>query len=422
MIINMNSNYEIKNISLAAEGRTRINWVSQHMPILNTIKNQFIKEKPFQNKRIAISLHLEAKAAYLALLMKSGGAEVAITGSNPYSTKDEVTAALAKEGVKVYAQYGVSDEIFRHYLNRVLDIKPHFIIDDGAELVSIVSTERKELQKNVLGAAEETTSGIIRLQALEREGKLAFPVFKVNDAYMKHLFDNRYGTGQSVWDAIMRTTNLNIAGKTVVVIGYGWCGKGIVSRGRGLGAEVIITEINPIRAIEARMDGFRVMKLEKALPFADIFITATGNKDVLVKKHMDKMKDKTILANAGHFDLEISKRDLGELAAEKKNEVRKNIDEYILKDGRRIYLLAKGTLVNISAGDGHPIEIMDLSFALQALSIKYVNDHYKELENKLYRVPEEIDQKVARLMLEASGIEIDELTPEQKRYLQRWKI
>jgi len=422
MIINMNSNYEIKNISLAAEGRTRINWVSQHMPILNTIKNQFIKEKPFQNKRIAISLHLEAKTAYLALLMKSGGAEVAITGSNPYSTKDEVTAALAKEGVKVYAQYGVSDEIFRHYLNRVLDIKPHFIIDDGAELVSIVSTERKELQKNVLGAAEETTSGIIRLQALEREGKLAFPVFKVNDAYMKHLFDNRYGTGQSVWDAIMRTTNLNIAGKTVVVIGYGWCGKGIVSRGRGLGAEVIITEINPIRAIEARMEGFRVMKLEKALPFADIFITATGNKDVLVKKHMDKMKDKTILANAGHFDLEISKRDLGELAAEKKNEVRKNIDEYILKDGRRIYLLAKGTLVNISAGDGHPIEIMDLSFALQALSIKYVNDHYKELENKLYRVPEEIDQKVARLMLEASGIEIDELTPEQKRYLQRWKI
>ena len=417
----MNLNYEIKNISLAAEGRTRINWVSKHMPILNTIKNQFIKEKPFQNKRIAISLHLEAKAAYLALLMNSGGAEVAITGSNPYSTKDEVAAALAKEGVKVYAQYGVSDEIFRYYLNRVLDIKPNLIIDDGAELVSIVSTERKELQSNILGAAEETTSGVIRLQALEREGKLAFPVFKVNDAYMKYLFDNRYGTGQSVWDAIMRTTNLNIAGKTVVVIGYGWCGKGIASRGRGLGAEVIITEIDPIRAIEARMDGFRVMKLEQAEPFADIFITATGNKDLLVKKHMDKMKDKAILANAGHFDLEISKRDLKELSV-KKNEVRKNIDEYILKDGRRIYLLAKGSLVNISAGDGHPIEIMDLSFALQALSVKYINDHYKELENKLYRVPGEIDKKVARLMLEASGIEIDKITPEQKKYLQEWKI
>jgi len=421
-MINMNFDYEIKDISLAEEGMKRINWVSEYMPILNKIKERFIREKPFRNKRIAISIHLEAKTAYLAMVMKSGGAEVAVTGSNPYSTKDEVTAALAKEGVKVYAQYGVSDEIFRHYLNRVLDIKPHLIIDDGAELVSIVSTERKELQREVLGAAEETTSGVIRLQALEREGKLAFPVFKVNDAYMKYLFDNRYGTGQSVWDAIMRTTNLNIAGKTVVIIGYGWCGKGIASRGRGLGAEVIITEIDPIRAIEARMDGFRVMKLEKALPFADIFITATGNKDVLVKKHMDKMKDKTILANAGHFDVEISKRDLEDLAAEKKSEVRKNIDEYILKDGRRIYLLAKGSLVNISAGDGHPIEIMDLSFALQALSIKYINDHYKELENKLYRVPEEIDKKVAILMLEASGIEIDELTPEQKRYLQGWKI
>jgi len=418
----VNSDYEIKDISLAAEGEKRIDWVSKHMPILNSIKEQFIREKPFRNKRIAISIHLEAKTAYLALLMKSGGAEVAVTGSNPYSTKDEVTAALAEEGVKVYAQYGVSDDKFRYYLNRVLDIKPHLIIDDGAELVSIVSTERKELQSDILGAAEETTSGVIRLQSLEKEGKLAFPVFKVNDAYMKHLFDNRYGTGQSVWDAIMRTTNLNIAGKTVVVIGYGWCGKGIASRGRGLGAEVIITEIDPIRAIEARMDGFRVMKLEKTVPFADIFITATGNKDVLTKKHMDKMKDRAILANAGHFDVEISKRNLEDLAAEKKSEVRKNIDEYILKDGRRIHLLAQGTLVNISAGDGHPVEIMDLSFALQALSIKYINDHYKELENKLYRVPEEIDQEVARLMLEASGIEIDELTPDQKRYLQEWKI
>ena len=418
----MNSDYEIKDISLAAEGRKKINWVSQHMPILNTIKEQFIREKPFRNKRISISVHLEAKTAYLALVMKSGGAEVAVTGSNPYSTKDEVTAALAEEGIKVYAQYGVSEGIFRHYLNRVLDIKPHLIIDDGAELVSIVSTERKELQSNVLGAAEETTSGVIRLQSLEKEGKLAFPVIRVNDAYMKYLFDNRYGTGQSVWDAIMRTTNLNIAGKAVVIVGYSWCGKGIASRGQGLGAEVIITEINPIRAIEARMDGFKVMKLEEVVPYADIFITATGNKDVLTKKHMDKMKDRAILANAGHFDVEISKRDLEDLAVEKRNEVRKNIDEYIFKDGRRIYLLAKGTLVNISAGDGHPVEIMDLSFALQALSIKYINDHYKELENKLYKVPEEIDQQVARLMLEASGIEIDELTPDQKRYLQEWKI
>lgn len=417
----MNSDYEIRDISLATEGRKRINWVSQHMPILNTIKSQFIKEKPFQDKRIAISVHLEAKTAYLALVMKSGGAEVAVTGSNPYSTKDEVTAALAEEGVKVYAQYGVSEEIFRHYLNRVLDIKPHLIIDDGAELVSIVSTERKDLQKYVLGASEETTSGVIRLKALEKEEKLPFPVFRVNDAYMKYLFDNRYGTGQSVWDAIMRTTNLNIAGKTVVVIGYGWCGKGIASRGEGLGAEVIITEVEPIRAIEARMDGFRVMKLEEAVPYADIFITATGNKDILVKKHMKKMKDKTILANAGHFDVEISKRDLGELAV-KKNEVRKNIDEYILKDGRRIHLLAQGTLVNISAGDGHPVEIMDLSFTLQALSIKYISDHYKELENRLYRIPEEIDQQVAKLMLEASGIEIDKLTREQEKYFSSWKM
>jgi adenosylhomocysteinase len=417
----MNSDYEIKDISLAEEGKKRINWVSQHMPILNTIKEQFIQEKPFRNRRIAISIHLEAKTAYLALVMKSAGAEVAVTGSNPYSTKDEVTAALAEEGIKVYAQYGVSDDMFRHYLNRVLDIKPHLIIDDGAELVSIVSTERKELQSNVLGAAEETTSGVIRLQALEREGQLAFPVIRVNDAYMKYLFDNRYGTGQSVWDAIMRTTNLNIAGKTVVIIGYGWCGKGIASRGQGLGAEIIIMEINPIRAIEARMDGFKVMKLDEAVSCADILITATGNKNLLVKKHMEKMKDKAILANAGHFDVEISKKNLKELSV-KKNEVRKNIDEYILKDGRRIYLLAQGSLVNISAGDGHPIEIMDLSFALQALSIKYINDHYKELENKLYRVPEEIDKKVAWLMLEASGIEIDELTSEQKKYLQEWKI
>lgn len=409
----------IRDIKLAESGHQKINWVKGYMPVLSAIEKEFIKDKPFAGKKITMSIHLEAKTAYLAKVLKAGGAEVAVTGSNPLSTQDDVSAALVEDGLNVYAWYGSTEEEYNMHLNAALDIKPDIVIDDGGDLVHLLHTTRTELLPNIIGGSEETTTGVLRLRAREREGLLKFPMVSVNDAYCKYLFDNRYGTGQSVWDGIMRTTNLIVAGKNVVVIGYGWCGKGVSMKAKGLGANVIVCEVDPIKAIEAHMDGFAVMPSIKAATLGDIFVTVTGCEKVLTGEHYKVMKNGALLANAGHFDVEIWKPELEALSATKKV-MRKNIMGYVMKDGRIINLLAEGRLVNLAAGDGHPAEIMDMSFALQALTAKYVNENGRTLENKVYEVPEEIDKKVAEMKLQGMGIEIDSLTGEQREYLRGW--
>ncbi|WP_227767008.1 adenosylhomocysteinase [Zhaonella formicivorans] len=414
-------NYAIKDLNLAPEGKLKIEWVQEHMPVLRTIEEEFRLKKPFSGKKVVICLHLEAKTAYLAKVIQSGGAEVTVTASNPLSTQDDVVAALVKDGIGAFAWYGATEEEYKKHIHQALDFEPDLIIDDGGDLVSTIHFERQELLTKIRGGAEETTTGILRLKALEKDGVLKFPMIGVNDALCKYLFDNRYGTGQSVWDGIMRTTNLVVAGKTVVVVGYGWCGKGVAMRAKGLGAKVIVTEIDPIKAAEAIMDGFRVMPLVEAAPLGDFFITVTGNKDVIAKEHFQVMKDGAVLANAGHFDVEISKPDLRSLAVQKRV-VRKNIEEFQLADGRKLYLLAEGRLVNLAAGDGHPAEIMDMTFALQALSLQYVDQNYGKLEAKLYPVSEEIDKRVANLKLQSLGVSIDRLTPEQAKYLAGWEV
>ena len=410
----------IADIRLAPEGRLKIDWAAAHMPVLNRIRERFEREKPFAGLKVAISLHLEAKTAYLAKVIAAGGAEVAITGSNPLSTQDDVCAALVEDGITVFAKYNPGPEEYKELLVRTLETKPDLIIDDGGDLVAILHAERQDLLANVRGGAEETTTGILRLKAMEREGALRFPMVAVNDAYCKYLFDNRYGTGQSVFDGINRTTNLVIAGKTVVVCGYGWCGKGVAMRAKGLGANVVVTEVNAIRAVEAYMDGFAVMPMIEAAKVGDIFITVTGNRNVIRGEHYAVMKDGALLANAGHFDVEISKPDL-EAMAESRRTVRKNIEEYRLKDGRRLYLLAEGRLVNLAAGDGHPAEIMDMTFALQAMALKYVNEAHESIGRRVVNVPYEIDEQVARLKLESLGAAIDRLSDDQKRYLESWQ-
>jgi adenosylhomocysteinase len=412
-------NSAIRDIRLAPEGRARINWVRQYMPLLNELEKEFRAEKPFEGKRITVSVHLEAKTAYLSLVLAAGGAEVAVTGSNPLSTQDAVAAALAEEGLKVYAWHGASEEEYNEHLNQALDFGPHIIIDDGGDLVHMLHTSRTDLKDGVIGGCEETTTGVLRLRAREREGQLAFPMFSVNDAYCKYLFDNRYGTGQSVWDGIMRTTNLIVAGKNVVIAGYGWCGKGVAMKAKGLGANVIITEVDPVKALEAVMDGFRVMTMDEAASIGDIFITVTGCIKVIRKEHFKKMKDGVLLANAGHFDVEVWKPGLEELCVDKKP-MRKNIMGYVMEDGRILNLLAEGRLVNLASGDGHPAEIMDMSFALQALCARYVMENEGRLQNRVYQVPEEIDQRVARMKLASMGIQIDTLTPEQAEYLKTY--
>ncbi|AUG58362.1 adenosylhomocysteinase [Acetivibrio saccincola] len=411
--------YKIRNIDLAESGRQKIQWVRKNMPLLRSLEDEFSKTKPFDGVRVSISVHLEAKTAYLAKVLAIGGAEVSVTGSNPLSTQDDVAAALAKDGLKVYAWYNATEEEYKEHLELALGYKPNIIIDDGGDLVNLLHTKRQDLLPHVMGGSEETTTGILRLKAMEREGVLKFPMVAVNNAYCKYLFDNRYGTGQSVWDGINRTTNLIVAGKNVVVVGYGWCGKGIAMRAKGLGASVIVCEIDPIKATEAVMDGFKVMTMDKASSIGDIFITATGCKRVIHGEHYKKMKDGAILCNAGHFDVEVCVPELEEMACEKK-EQRKNIMGYKIEDGRWINLLAEGRLVNLAAGDGHPAEIMDMSFALQALSAKYVLENYEKLGNKVIDVPEEIDKRVALMKLKSWGIEIDELTEEQKKYLESW--
>lgn len=411
----------IKNPDLAPEGYKKLEWVSKHMPVLNILREEFIKEKPLKGKRVACCLHLEAKTGYLLQTLQAAGAEVVACASNPLSTQDDVVAALVDSGITVYAVHGETPEEYHRYLEYTLDTMPDAIIDDGADMVTILHRDRREQAKTIIGGCEETTTGIIRLKAMDKENTLLFPMMAVNDAYMKYLFDNRYGTGQSVWDGINRTTNLVVAGKNVVVVGYGWCGKGVSMRALGMGAKVIVTEIDPIKANEAIMDGFQVMPMREAAKIGDIFITVTGNINVIRREHFEVMKDGALLANAGHFDVEISKKDLYSLATDVRK-VRNNIEEFVMPDGRKLYLLAEGRLVNLAAGDGHPAEVMDLSFSLQALSLVYVIKNRDKLGNHVYNVPAEIDQKVARLKLQSENVEIDELTEEQKEYLASWDI
>jgi len=409
----------IADRTLAPEGRLKIDWVRAHMPVLNRIRERFEREQPFKGLRVAICLHVEAKTAYLAQVIHAGGAEVAITGSNPLSTQDDVCAALVESGITVFAKYNPDPREYKELLVRTLEMRPHLIIDDGGDLVTILHAERPDLIDQVRGGAEETTTGLLRLRAMERDGKLRFPMVAVNDAYCKYLFDNRYGTGQSVWDGINRTTNLVVAGKTVVVAGYGWGGKGGAMRARGLGARVIVTEVDAIKATEAYMDGFDVMTMREAAKVGDYFVTVSGNRDCIRGEHYEVMKNGAILANAGHFDVEINKPELEAMSVSRRT-VRRNIEEFRLKDGRVLYLLAEGRLVNLAAGDGHPAEIMDMSFALQAMALKYVNEHHGEIGPRVVNVPYGIDEQVARLKLESLGKSIDTLSPGQKEYLDSW--
>lgn len=409
----------IRDISKAESGHRKIEWVKGYMPVLSAIEKEFIKDQPFAGTKIVMSIHLEAKTAYLSKVLKAGGAEVAVTGSNPLSTQDDVAAALVEDGLNVYAWYNATSEEYNMHLNAALDIEPDIVIDDGGDLVHLLHGERQELLPNIIGGSEETTTGVLRLKARDREGLLRFPMISVNDAYCKYLFDNRYGTGQSVWDGIMRTTNLIVAGKNVVVIGYGWCGKGVAMKAKGLGANVIVCEVDPIKAIEAYMDGFRVMSMDDAAPFGDFFVTVTGCSKVITGRHYKLMKNGAVLANAGHFDVEIWKPELEAQSIEKRI-MRNNIMGYVMEDGRIINLLAEGRLVNLAAGDGHPAEIMDMSFALQALSARYVAESKGKLENRVYEVPDELDRKVADMKLAALGIRIDRLTEEQQEYLRGW--
>ncbi len=407
---------EIKDINLWESGERKIQWVRKNCPLLSMLHDEFEKTKPFAGKKVALSVHLEAKTAYLCLTLAAGGAEMYVTGSNPLSTQDDVAAALVHAGLEVHAWHGTTPEEYEKHIRAVLEVGPDIIIDDGGDLVHMMHTEYRDLAAKVIGGCEETTTGILRLEAMNRANELLFPMVRVNNAMMKHFFDNRYGTGQSVWDGINRTTNLIVAGKIVVVAGYGWCGKGTAMRAKGLGARVIVTEIDPVKAIEAVMDGFDVMPMKEAAKLGDFFVTVTGCDKVIDAEDFAVMKDGAILSNAGHFDCEIDMAGLREIAVEKA-EMRENIMGYKLPTGQWIYVLGEGRLVNLACGDGHPAEIMDMSFAIQALSAKYLVEHASELKEKLIDVPNEVDIDVAKKKLAFMGKEIDVLTPEQEKYL-----
>ena len=412
---------EIRDINLAESGERKIEWVKRNCDLLRTLEKEFSETKPFAGKKVTLSVHLEAKTAYLCLVLAAGGAQMYVTGSNPLSTQDDVAAALVKAGLEVHAWYDATDEEYNNHIRAVLEVGPNIIIDDGGDLVNMVHKEMKHLIPNIIGGCEETTTGIIRLEAMDKAGELKFPMVRVNNAACKHFFDNRYGTGQSVWDGINRTTNLIVAGKIVVVAGYGWCGKGTAMRAKGLGARVIVTEIDPIKAIEAVMDGFDVMPMKEAAKLGDFFVTVTGCDGVIDKEDFAEMKEGAILCNAGHFDCEIDMAWLKANAVETR-EQRKNIMGYKLPTGQWIFVLAEGRLVNLAAGDGHPAEIMDMSFAIQALSAKYLVEHASELTKKLIDVPEEVDKDVAKRKLAFLGKEIDVLTPEQEKYLNSYTL
>ena len=406
----------IRDISLAAEGRKKIDWVANFMPTLNTLGDRFEKEQTFKGQTIVVSVHLEAKTAYLSTVLKRGGADVIVTGSNPLSTQDDVAAGLVDMGLTVYAWYNCTDEEYTMFLNKALDHKPHIIIDDGGDLVSLLHTTRQDAKERLLGGSEETTTGVHRLKALAEAEQLTFPMIAVNDSNCKYLFDNRYGTGQSVWDGIMRTTNLTVTGKNVVVAGYGWCGKGVALRAKGLGAHVYVTEVDPIKAIEAVFDGFKVLPMVEAAKIGDIFCTVTGCKDVITEEHYAVMKDRAVLCNAGHFDCEVNVKDLAAMAISHER-VRQNIEAYHMQDGRQLYVLAEGRLVNLAAGDGHPAEIMDLSFAMQALAAEYILHHGADMEHDVHVLPYEVDAEIAKLKLQSMGYDLDTLTQEQYDYL-----
>lgn len=411
---------QIRNEALYASGEQKIQWVKSFMPLLSGLETEFAAEQPFAGLRVALSVHLEAKTAYLCRVLQAGGAEMYVTGSNPLSTQDDIAAALVKSGMEVFAVHGATAEEYHAHLQAVIASRPNIIIDDGGDLVNLIHNEYRELLPEVLGGCEETTTGIIRLQAMAADGALEFPMLAVNNAKCKYLFDNRYGTGQSVWDGINRTTNLIVAGKTVVVAGYGWCGKGVAMRAKGLGAKVVVTEVDAVKAMEAVMDGFTVLPMEKAAEIGDFFITVTGCKDVITEKAMRRMKNGAILCNAGHFNVEINIGDLEKLSVEQ-FESRKNIMGYKLADGRVLHLIAEGRLVNLAAGDGHPAEIMDMSFAIQALCARYIAQH-KGLQKGVHFVPEEIDREVARRKLASWDVKVDTLSEEQKTYLNSWNV
>lgn len=411
--------FSIRDLELAPLGQRKIDWITPRMQVLNMIRKEFEEQLPFAGKKVVICLHLEAKTAYLAHVIKAGGADVTVVASNPLSTQDDVVAALVQQGIGAHAWYNATDEEYNQHLQLALDTEPDFIIDDGGDLVSTIHTSRPELLKKVKGGAEETTTGVLRLHSMEKNGVLKFPMIAVNDAQCKYLFDNRYGTGQSVWDGIMRTTNLVVAGKTAVIAGYGWCGKGVALRAKGLGAKVIVCEVNPIKANEALMDGFEVMPMTEAAKYGDFFITVTGNMDIINKDHFAQMKSGAIMCNAGHFDVEVNVAQLKEIAISEKT-ARTNITEYTLDGGKKLYVLAEGRLVNLAAGDGHPAEVMDMTFALQALSLEYVALNYDKLSPKVYQVNTDIDEKVAMFKLQSLGLSIDRLTKEQERYLASW--
>ncbi len=411
----------VKDPKLAPLGKMKIDWAREHMPVLAKITKRLISSKTFRDYKIGACLHLEAKTAVLAESIHKAGAEVAITGSNPLSTQDDVAAALSETGVHVYAWHGVTEKEHRQNLNRVLALNPDILIDDGAELSILAHSKRGKLLRNIIGACEETTTGVIRFKAMEQQKKLRFPVIAVNDAYTKYLFDSQYGTGQSCLEAIMRSTNLLLAGRNVVVAGYGWVGRGVAERARGMGSKVTVTEVNPVRALEALMEGFDVMPMSEAAEKGDLFITATAGTDVIVASHMTKMRDKAILCNVGHYDVEVSVRDLERIAV-KKRKVRPEVVEYTLRNGRRLYLLSEGRLVNLAAADGHPAEVMDMSFADQALSAEYLLRNKGKLSPRVVKVPDELDFEVARQRLEAFGRKIDSLSRRQERYLHSWRV
>lgn len=411
--------FKVKDSSLAPKGHLQIEWASKHMPVLNQIKERFSKEKPLKDLTIGACLHVTKETGALIETFLAGGAKVALCGSNPLSTQDDVAAALAEKGVHVFAWREQTTDEYYWCVERAIDHKPAITLDDGADLVGTVHSKRTEELKNIKGGTEETTTGVLRLRAMEQKGALKYAIIAVNDAYTKYLFDNRYGTGQSTLDGIMRATNILFAGKNFVVCGYGWCGRGIAMRAQGMGANVIVTEVNPLRALEAVMNGLRVMPTAEAAAVGDIFVTATGDTSVIRKEHMQKMKDGTILANSGHFNVEINMKDLEELAKSRRT-IRPNLEEYTLKDGRRLYLLADGRLVNLASAEGHPSEVMDMSFANQALCTENLAKTKKK-PPKVYPVPKEIDETIAKLKLKAMKVDIDELTDEQKKYLGTWE-
>ena len=411
----------VRDPALAAAGRMKIEWVRDFMPALSAIRARMEREQPFRGLKITMSIHMEAKTAYLATCLKAAGAEVHATGCNPLSTQDDVAAGLASLGVETYAMHGVTVEEYTALLVAALSCKPDLIIDDGGDLLELLTGDHKSLGVNMIGGAEETTTGVHRLRARAGAGLLPFPMMNVNDAKCKHYYDNKYGTGQSVWDAIMHTTNLLVAGKTVVVAGYGYCGRGVAMRAKGMGANVIVTEIDPIKALEASMDGMRVMPMDQAAPEGDLFITTTGCRDVIVRRHFEVMKHNAFLANAGHFNVEVNSVELAQMAVRvfpRRNE----IVGYELPDGRVLNLLAEGRLVNLASGNGHPAEIMDTSFSIQALALEYLKNHGRGLQKQVYEIPKEIDDAVSLLKLQGVGMEIDHLTPEQEAYLAGWEV